>query len=77
MASDGGLAPGAYNVTPGEPVSLRALADLVIGTSGAHVPVIVGDSALGAEYSGDGARLASGCPRSAFTTPVRGRREAA
>ena len=69
---DGGLAPGSYNVTPGDPVSLRALADLVINTSGAQVPVIVGDSTSGAEYSGDGSKLASVDPSFRFTTPAQG-----
>jgi GDP-L-fucose synthase len=71
-ASDGGLAPGSYNVTPGDPIGLRALADLVIRTSRADVPVIVGDSTRGAEYSGDGSRLASRVPSFRFTTPVQG-----
>ena len=68
----GGLAPGSYNVTPGNPVSLRALADLVINASGAQVPVVVGDSTLGAEYSGDGSKLPSVDPSFRFTTPAEG-----
>jgi UDP-glucose 4-epimerase len=71
-ASDDGLAPGSYNVTPGDPISLRALADLVISTSGTDVPVMVGDSTLGAEYSGDGSKLASVDPSCRFTTPAQG-----
>lgn len=68
----GCLAPGSYNVTPGNPIGLRALADLVISTSGAAVPVIVDDSTLGAEYSGDGSKLASVDPSFLFTTPAQG-----
>jgi GDP-L-fucose synthase len=71
-ARGGGLAPGSYNVTPGDPVGLRALADLVVSASGADVPVIVADSTLGAEYSGDGSKLASIDPSFRFTTPAQG-----
>jgi GDP-L-fucose synthase len=51
------LPPGAYNVTPGEPVSLRKLADMVVDSSGSDVPVVIGRGGLGPEYSGDGSKL--------------------
>ena len=61
------LAAGAYNVTPGEPVSLRAVADLAVAASGRDVPVMVGREGAGPEYTGDGARLASAAPGLRFT----------
>ena len=63
-ASEGGLAPGSYNVTPGD---RSASAPSPISSSaprGPDVPVMVGDSTLGAEYSGDGSRLAARSLRS-------------
>jgi GDP-L-fucose synthase len=67
-----GLPPGAYNVTPGDPVSLRELADLVIRVSGRDVPVVVRDQGAGDEYSGDGAKLAEALPAVSFTTTEEG-----
>jgi len=61
-AAHGGLAPGAYNVTPHAPVSLRALAGMVVQVSGAGVEVLVGEPGMGPEYSGDGARLRAALP---------------
>ncbi len=56
------LAPGAYNVTSGEPVSLRAVADLVVAVTGNEVPVLVASPGRGREYSGDAARLTAAAP---------------
>lgn len=66
------LAPGAYNVTPGEPVSLAAVADLVVQASGRTVPVVVAHGGLGPEYSGDGSKLAAAAPSLAFTSTAQG-----
>ena len=66
------LAPGAYNVTPGAPVSLAAVADLVVRASGRAVPVIVAESGLGLEYSGDGSKLAAAAPSLAFMSTAQG-----
>ena len=67
-----GLAPGAYNVTPKEPVSLRDLADLVVAASGCDVPVLVAEEGRGLEYSGDGSKLARALPPLSFTRPTEG-----
>lgn len=53
----GALPPGAYNVTPGDPVSLRGVADLVVAAAGREVPVQVAEAGAGREYSGSGAKL--------------------
>jgi GDP-L-fucose synthase len=66
------LAPGAYNVTAGEPVALRAVADLAVAASGNHVPVHVSESGAGPEYSGDGSRLAGALPEFRFTHIANG-----
>jgi UDP-glucose 4-epimerase len=68
----GGLAPGAYNVTPGEPVSLRTIADLVVRMSGCDVPVVIADDEPGPDYSGDGSRLAATAPDLTFVSIERG-----
>lgn len=62
-----GLAPGAYNVTPGEAASLRDLADVVVALSGRNVPVIVGEAGRGLQYSGDGGKLERALPSLSFT----------
>jgi nucleoside-diphosphate-sugar epimerase len=67
-----GLPTGAYNVTPGDPVSLRALADLVIRATGREVPVVVRDQGVGDEYSGDGAKLEAALPGLSFTATEEG-----
>ena len=58
----GGLAPGAYNVTPHPPVSLLDLAGEVLRVSGAGAGVVVGEPGVGREYSGDGTRLRAAAP---------------
>ncbi len=67
-----GLAAGAYNVTPGDPVSLRAVADLVVAAAGTRVPVLVEQDGAGAEYSGDGSLLAAALPAQRFTSVADG-----
>jgi UDP-glucose 4-epimerase len=68
----GSLAPGAYNVTPGDAVRLRTVADLVVGMSGREVPILVGTDGLGLEYSGNGSKLAAALPALKFTSTARG-----
>lgn len=58
----GGLAAGAYNVTPHAPASLLELAHEVVRVSGTDVPVVVGEPGTGLEYSGSGARLRREAP---------------
>jgi UDP-glucose 4-epimerase len=51
------VAHDAYNVTPNDSIELLALANLVKETSGKDLPVIVAQSGIGLEYSGDNSRL--------------------
>ena len=71
-ASREALAAGAYNVTPGTPVSLLELANLVVAASGHDVPVIVADKGRGPEYSGDGSKLEAAAPSLTWTHPRQG-----
>lgn len=66
------LAPGAYNVTPFEPVSLAVVADIVVHASGRSVPVVIAHGGLGLEYSGDGSKLAAAAPSLGFTSVEHG-----
>lgn len=68
----GSLAPGAYNVTPGEPIGLRDIAQLVVRMAGRDVPVVVAHDGLGLEYWGDGSRLEANLPGMTFTSLVQG-----
>ena len=72
LETDGPLVAGSYNVTPGEPVSLRRLADLVVSASGREVPVIVAEEGRGLDYSGDGSKLSASVPSLAATSPEGG-----
>ena len=47
----------AYNVTPDDAVSLVDVAEMVVDISSKDLPVVVGASGMGIEYSGDNARL--------------------
>jgi UDP-glucose 4-epimerase len=58
----GGLAAGAYNVTPLAPVRLRELADMVVAVSGEQVPVRVAEAGMGPDYFGDGSKLHAALP---------------
>lgn len=60
----------AYNITPGEVVSLYDLALLVREVSGKDVPIRVAQEGLGTEYSGDNTRLCSEIKGVRFT-PLR------
>jgi UDP-glucose 4-epimerase len=57
----------AYNVTPDETSSLKALGELVIRLSGTALPLEIAASGLGTPYSGDSARLRNEMPDLAFT----------
>jgi GDP-L-fucose synthase len=52
----------AYNVCADRTYELRELAELVLITAGKELPVVVANPGLGAEYSGDNARLRSELP---------------
>lgn len=56
-----------YNITNGNPVLLTSLAKIVLEISGKSLPIIVAQSGLGLEYSGDNGRLKSEMPNFAFT----------
>jgi UDP-glucose 4-epimerase len=58
----GGLAPGAYNVTPVAPVRLSEVAKMVVAISGKRVPIVVADDGPGLDYHGDGGRLQAALP---------------
>jgi GDP-L-fucose synthase len=60
--ADGGLAPGAYNVSPVAAVSLLELAEMVVSVSGKGVPIVVADDSPGFDYHGDGAKLRAALP---------------
>jgi UDP-glucose 4-epimerase len=47
----------AYNVTPNESIELYTLAEKVIKISGKDLPLVVSQSGMGIEYSGDNSRL--------------------
>ena len=47
----------AYNVTPGEPVSLVAIAEKILEISKKTLPIQISQEGLGKEYSADNARL--------------------
>lgn len=59
---DGGLAAGAYNVTPVAPVRLLELAEMVVADSGNRVPIVMADEGMGLDYYGDGSKLRAALP---------------
>jgi GDP-L-fucose synthase len=68
----GGLAAGAYNVTPPAPVRLRELADMVVAVSADKVPVKVAQAGMGSDYFGDAGKLNAALPGSTPTTMIEG-----
>jgi len=60
----------AYNVTPDISYDLYSLAELVKSRSGKYLPIVVKESGLGSEYSGDNTRLHSEIPGMRFT-PIK------
>lgn len=57
----------AYNLTPNESISLVTLANIIQKQSGVDIPIIVGNSGLGLEYSGDNSQLKQYIPDLKFT----------
>jgi UDP-glucose 4-epimerase len=47
----------AYNITPDKAVDLLSLAEKVRKVSGNNLPIMVGNTTMGIEYSGDNSRL--------------------
>ena len=68
----GGVPPGAYNVTPGQPIGLRAIAEVVAESAGGLVQIEIVREGLGLEYSGDGSRLAAAAPNVTTTGIAEG-----
>lgn len=62
-----GSATGAFNVTPDETSSLKAVGELVIAVSRNHVPLHVASDELGPPYTGDNSRLHAEIPGLHFT----------
>lgn len=60
----------SYNVTPDSAVELLAIAEMVKARSGKDIPIIISQPGMGAEYSGDNARLKEEIPGIAFTPLV-------
>ena len=58
----GGLAPGAYNVTPNAPVRLRELAEMVLDLSPSRGSLTVAEEGMGLDYCGDGRKLRAAMP---------------
>jgi GDP-L-fucose synthase len=61
-------AHSAYNVTPDESSSLRAIGERVIELSGKELPLEVAAAGMGTPYSGDNARLRADMPQLRFTS---------
>jgi len=59
----------AYNVTPDRSIELLELARLVLRTAGKDLPIKTAQLGLGAEYSGDNARLKGEVKGLTFTPP--------
>jgi UDP-glucose 4-epimerase len=57
----------AYNVTPNQSIDLYSLAEKVIRIAQKDLPIFVGKSGMGLEYSGDNSRLKDEVPNLSFT----------
>jgi len=57
----------AYNITPDSSIELLQLAEKVKNVSGRNLPIKIGQSGLGPEYSGDNTRLRSEIKELRFT----------
>lgn len=57
----------SYNVTPDSAVDLLSVAEMVKARSGKDIPIIVGETEMGPEYSGDNNRLKAEIPGIVFT----------
>lgn len=60
----------SYNVTPDTSVDLYTLAEMVRNKSGKDLPIIVRESGMGLEYSGNNRRLRAEIPELVFTPLV-------
>lgn len=58
----------SYNITPPESISLKELAEFIREISHKDVPIMIANSGLGLEYSGDNSRLMNECSQIRFTT---------
>jgi UDP-glucose 4-epimerase len=56
-----------YNVTSGEAIDLRSLADIVSKASGEKTEILIKEEGWGIEYSGDNSRLRESLPHLHFT----------
>jgi UDP-glucose 4-epimerase len=56
-----------YNVTSGETMDLRSLAEIVSQTSGEKTEILIKEEGWGIEYSGDNSRLRESLPHLHFT----------
>lgn len=68
----GGLAAGAYNVTPVAPVQLFDVAELVVAVSGKSLSILVADDDPGPDYHGDGGKLRAALPNGTPTSMSEG-----
>ncbi|MFI5305534.1 MAG: NAD-dependent epimerase/dehydratase family protein, partial [Nitrospiria bacterium] len=57
----------SYNVTPDESMELKLLAELVRNISKKELPIMISESGMGMEYSGDNARLRNEIKEISFT----------
>ena len=60
----------SYNVTPDSAVELLTIAEMVKARSGRDIPIVVGETGMGPEYSGDNSRLKAEIPGIVFTPLV-------
>ena len=58
----------AYNITPSQPIELYTLAEKVKKISNKNLPIMVSNSGMSPEYSGDNSRLKSQIPDIKFTS---------
>ncbi len=57
----------AYNITPGKSAELHAIAESVLAAAGKNLPIIMAQSGMGPEYSGDNSRLKAEMKEISFT----------
>lgn len=58
----------SYNVTPGEAVELKILAERIRNISEKNLPILIAQDGMGMEYSGDNSRLHEEIPGTRFTS---------
>lgn len=57
-----------YNITPDNAIELYVLAEKIRSISGKKLPIVVAESGMGLEYSGDNSRLRRAIPNIGFTS---------